>query len=51
MSMGKVAITDAARAVAASVSLVGVVRGSRRGWRIDQDRSSGEVFFLNFRLF
>ena len=43
MSVGKVAITDAAKAVAARVSLVGVVRGSRRGWRIDEDRSSGEA--------
>ena len=43
MSMSKVAIAGMTRAVATGISLVGVVPGSRRGWRVDQDRRSGEA--------
>ena len=43
MSMSKVAITGVAGAVATGISLIGVVPGSRRGWRVDQDRRSREA--------
>ncbi len=42
MSVGKVGIADTTEAVAASISLVGEVRGVRRGWWINQDRRRGE---------
>ncbi len=43
MSMSKVAIAGTTGAVAAGISLVGVVPGSRRGRRVGQDRGSGEA--------
>ena len=42
MSVGKVAIADATRTVAASISLIGEVWGVRRGRWVNQDRRSGE---------
>ena len=50
MSMSKVAIAGMTRAVATGISLVGVVPGSRRGWRVDQDRRSGEAQQLREQL-
>ena len=41
MSVGKVAIADATRTVAASISLI-EVWGVRRGRWVNQDRRSGE---------